>query len=485
MPDLHLLSFYGSSDPQDGYAERQRNLHLSAAQYGGISVQHPWNKDKLMQTSFYKAHQEILDASRGSGYWLWKPYLLLETLKEIAPGDYLMYHDVGRAIRREPGVGYRFTRPIEPMVDWAENHGGMFPGIYVPIYGTNGMWTKRDCFVLMDCDSEQYWNSPMVQASIHVWKNTPEVREFIEEWLEFCKNPRIITDQDNECGLSNLPEFKDHRHDQSILTNLLIKKGIPAYGDPRKPNFKHRDVGFISCHAAVEKLVDSNQHGLQHIALQHKSYRLERGYVPFYQLLMEEKRELPLTILELQSNHNESSILWSEYLPNARITRIGLKDPSNEFAIKNKNSVFQKLDPGHRPTMESFSLQTRQQNISFDYIIDAGSGLMHDQQLAIGTLFDLLKPEGIFIIEAMEKSQTTETGDLRQDRSNSTLQLIKKINLPPYRITSHYFSRAESLLLEKIIDTAGVYWIKSHDKQAANHGIGMIRRVKQSAATPG
>jgi hypothetical protein len=346
------------------------------------------------------------------------------------------------------------------------------------------MWTKRDCFVLMDCDSKEYWNSPQVQAGINIWKNTPRVRSFLEEWLEYCKDPRIITDQPNTCGEDNLTEYQDHRHDQSILTNLLIKKGIRAFGNPQRRNFKHRDVGFISAHVAVEKLTKNNQLNLDTFAERHKSYRLDRGYIPFYQLLMEEKRNQRLSILELQNNQDESSTLWSEYLPKAKIFKIGINKPSDHADHDSNRINFRKIDLGHRPTMETLRLQMKNQNMTFDYIIDAGSGLMHDQQLAIGTLFDLLKPEGIFIIEAMEKSQMPGTGDVRPDRSNTTLQLIRRINLPRYQISSHYLTRGESVSLQKSADTAGVYWVGPPDQRVLKNAIGMIRKIKKTATPP-
>jgi hypothetical protein len=56
------------------------------------------------------------------------------------------------------------------------------------------------------------------------------VINFINEWLHYAKDYRIITDSANECGLPNYPEFVDHRHDQSILSLLGGKykiKNIP------------------------------------------------------------------------------------------------------------------------------------------------------------------------------------------------------------------------------------------------------------------
>jgi hypothetical protein len=78
----------------------------------------------------------------------------------------------------------------------------------------------------MDCDNEKYHNSQMTYASICFWKKTDTTMSFLEEWLRYCKNPNVLTDIENIHG-DNLPNFVDHRHDQSVLTNLTIKYDMP------------------------------------------------------------------------------------------------------------------------------------------------------------------------------------------------------------------------------------------------------------------
>jgi hypothetical protein len=87
----------------------------------------------------------------------------------------------------------------------------------------HGEWTKRDCFHYMDCDTEEYWNATQVEAGLSAWFKNKSSINFCKEWLHFCKMPSLITDTPNTCGKDNLPGFKDHRHDQSILTNLVLK----------------------------------------------------------------------------------------------------------------------------------------------------------------------------------------------------------------------------------------------------------------------
>ena len=56
-------------------------------------------------------------------------------------------------------------------------------------------------------------------------KNTEFATNIISEWLSYCKIPDIITDSANKLG-ENFDGFKEHRHDQSILTNIKVKYNL-------------------------------------------------------------------------------------------------------------------------------------------------------------------------------------------------------------------------------------------------------------------
>lgn len=75
----------------------------------------------------------------------------------------------------------------------------------------------------MNCDSPEYWNSRQLEAGFVAFIKNNENIKFVEEWLNYSKDENIIVTKENVCGLNNLPGYADHRHDQSILTNLCIK----------------------------------------------------------------------------------------------------------------------------------------------------------------------------------------------------------------------------------------------------------------------
>ena len=208
------------------FTRNQAALRESALDRGGFADSIDWTPDLLRSTWLYADHADILDEPRGAGYWVWKPFIILDALKRVAAGDYVVYYDCGRA------DGFRFRQSIAPLIEWCEHeNNGMLPGVYWPAT-RNAYWTKRDCFVLMGADVESIWAAGQAQATFSVWKRTPGNIAIVERWLDYCCDRRIVTDDPNVCGLPNLPGFIDHRHDQSVLNNVMHQRGLRCFGRP-------------------------------------------------------------------------------------------------------------------------------------------------------------------------------------------------------------------------------------------------------------
>jgi FkbM family methyltransferase len=203
------------------FLEAQRHLNAGALRHAGISEIVPWTRQHIEQTRFYRQFRALLDLPRGSGYWIWKPFLILQQILALQDGDYVVYHDTGWV----PGR-FGFDRSLAPLFDWSDAHAdGCFPGLPC-VALPNRSWTKRDCFIRMDCDSEPFWNAPQISATWSIWRRSARSIEFLCAWLRRATDPFSVTDHPNASGKDNFPEFIDHRHDQSILTNLAIATGF-------------------------------------------------------------------------------------------------------------------------------------------------------------------------------------------------------------------------------------------------------------------
>lgn len=471
-----LVSYGGSGarEPDDNqWRASQDRLNSSALHAGGVTKTVSWSKAKLTETEFYAKHRDILDLPRGSGYWLWKPFIILQALREAENGDIVIYHDTGRpdSISTTP---YRIDRNLQPAIDLCCQNGGFLPGVMIPHHGQNKKWTKRDCFVLMDCDEERFWTHPQVQATYSLWQNNRNVIRFVEEWLQWCCDPRILTDQDNQAGQPNHEGFVEHRHDQSVLTNLVIKHQIPCVGNLTQTIYRHRNINYMVKRIAADQSFKNRHPNLVEICKQYGSDKLSHGYLRNYQYWMEDSRDLPIKFLELGVFYGASLKMWRDYFPNGQIHGLdwfkGLNGNGRWFPDAKKFLDEQKISPeritlyqvdqGSRPHMEEFAEQMMEAGIQFDYILDDGSHLMRDQQMAIGILFKLVRPGGMFIMEDIQSSTHPEYyADIRPDQKNTTLAVFREF-VRNATISSLYLSRDEQRYLSDNIANILTTWYR-------------------------
>lgn len=173
-----------------------------------------------LEPAFVEENQDILSQSRGAGYWLWKPQIILQELRKLKGGDVLVYSDAGRYSY------YNFKCFPKRLVKLAKEKGFLL-GPTLGQHGPMSKWVKRDTFVLLEMDRPEIHELPTIQAGWSFWTPSPEAFEFLEKWLSACKDPRVLTDIENTQGLPNLPDFKDHRHDMAVLSLLAYKYNSP------------------------------------------------------------------------------------------------------------------------------------------------------------------------------------------------------------------------------------------------------------------
>jgi len=173
-----------------------------------------YNDEWLKTTDFYEANKSILNAPTGAGYCLWKPYIILGTLSQLDYGDVVCYFDAGDDLKKNV---------VKTIKEYMTSNDYMFT-----TWGgraKNGELTKRDCFILMGCDNEDYYNNKQLEAGAVVIRKTDENIELMKEWLGYCENEEIITRTPSVHG-NELEMFNVHFYDQSVLTNLIKMKGL-------------------------------------------------------------------------------------------------------------------------------------------------------------------------------------------------------------------------------------------------------------------
>ncbi|MHA7840486.1 MAG: tetratricopeptide repeat protein [Gammaproteobacteria bacterium] len=222
---IHLVTYASES------FEVSRQQLIASAKVFHIDSFFNYSPEMLQNTAFFARNKSLLNWVRGSGYWLWKPYIILDAMTQIPDKDCLIYLDADLELVSDP----------QPLVDLCHEKNGI-------LLFKNGhkasMWTKRDCFIYMNCDSEYYYNSEQVTGSEHYWEKNVIAESFLKEWLKYCENKHILTDLPNVTGKTDLPDYIEHRHDVSVLS-LLAKKHhiktlrLPAQLKNTKKNESH------------------------------------------------------------------------------------------------------------------------------------------------------------------------------------------------------------------------------------------------------
>lgn len=174
-------------------------------------IKHMMN-DSDISDDFKKEHDYILSNKKGAGYWLWKPYIIKKVMDEVDYGDVLLYVDCGDLIH-------------SPMDEYIKSKIENFDLLFFQGYHLHRIWCKRKCFELMDCLGEKYLNAFQLEAGVLIFKKCDASIDFLEKWLKLCTIPEIITDD----GIGDeIAGFRDHRWDQAVLTNLVLKMNLPV-----------------------------------------------------------------------------------------------------------------------------------------------------------------------------------------------------------------------------------------------------------------
>lgn len=205
----HLVTY-----ADEKFAEQQKFLHQTHKE-GFVHV--PFNRENLEKTDFYQKNKQILDEPTGAGWWIWKPYFILEALKTANEGDFIIYCDCGDMF--SPGL----KSYVESTVT-EDDQCLLLVGNNI-----NGQYTKRDCFIKMGCDEEDYYDSNQLEVGFMVWKVCEESIKTVSEWLELCTDSQIINNDASTLG-DELSGFVAHRNDQSVLTNIAIRDGLTVGG---------------------------------------------------------------------------------------------------------------------------------------------------------------------------------------------------------------------------------------------------------------
>lgn len=220
---IYFLTFGGSNklfhDAVQRISNQANELHLFYKIYA-------FTENRLKNDiTFWNKHSEfILNNKRGFGYYVWKPYVILEILKDLNDNDILLWCDCGCDIN---------INGKEKLLELFEKVNDKL------ILGTNGTstdinYTKMDIvkFFNLDYDDKEILAIPQMQTGCLIIKKCDIIMNLFTEWNDICSNNYHLID-DSPSLIKNFDEFKENRHEQSVFSLLVKKYNLVDYSiDP-------------------------------------------------------------------------------------------------------------------------------------------------------------------------------------------------------------------------------------------------------------
>ena len=169
-----------------------------------------------LDNDFWKKHKIfICTHSRGFGYWIWKAQVVLQVLKKMKDGDFLVYADAGCSLNVEGIVRMNeyYALIQEKKMD----------GLAFSLGLQESTWCKRDLLEYLNYTQPVEMESGQLIATTFILRNSESVRELVKKWGYICSHYHYITDAPSVTP--NRSNFDEHRHDQSIWSILRKQNG--------------------------------------------------------------------------------------------------------------------------------------------------------------------------------------------------------------------------------------------------------------------
>lgn len=169
--------------------------------------------DVDFSVDFMNEAKKLFMHKRGYGYWIWKPYIILDEMNTMNFGDWLVYSDsmykatgdLAMLINQQKTVNCFLNKPNDRLHEEEK-------------------WTKADLFIEMNM-TRGIKGQPIIWAGFLILQKTPEVIDLIREWLAIGFKVHTIDDSPSIMAAES-PRFIEHRHDQSILSLLFRREKI-------------------------------------------------------------------------------------------------------------------------------------------------------------------------------------------------------------------------------------------------------------------
>lgn len=207
---IYVLN-YADGEPYESY----RKINTRTAYRFGKANKVLEYSSKDIPLEYKEKYKDIFAYKRGAGLWLWKPYIIRKALCSIGEGEWLFYSD----------SGVTFINNLNHLTHCAEINKQDIFITEQPLLCRQ--FTKHECYVLTESEDR---GENQALGLLLLRKSSVSIK-FVEEWLHLCENIELLSPKRFHPEIAEWEDFYAHREDQSLLSLLRIKWGLPVFRD--------------------------------------------------------------------------------------------------------------------------------------------------------------------------------------------------------------------------------------------------------------
>lgn len=210
------------------HAEKQKKLVESALSVGGIDEVKALGPNDLPE-DFKEKYKQFFEHARGGGYWVWKPYIILEEFKKMNNDDILIYLDSDMIFKISIDTYLENFKPENSIMVFQLAEG--FP---------DKDWTKMDIFKRLNCANDKsITDTSQIESGYSIYRKNEDSLNFLNEWCDLSKDFHLMSDEPSI--EPNFNTFQENRHEQSLFSclakinkdkyHIQIEKTPTEFGD--------------------------------------------------------------------------------------------------------------------------------------------------------------------------------------------------------------------------------------------------------------
>jgi hypothetical protein len=237
---IRLITFaddrFGRKDGK--YRQTQKKLNEMLSKHPDISSMCHYTDEDLVRTKWHEENAEFLSGgpsltqSAGNAQ---KAYFIKHELENLPNGRFLLYHDTSPEVWQEDDYA---QISLQPHLEKCEENAGILVGWWksmVKWRHTHHRVTSPVCLRLME--AEQFASELQWCTSWILFKNSPYIRELVDEWFKYNCIPDCASYiRNKEADKKENSDFYENRGDQSILTLIMLKRDHTAVLETQNKN---------------------------------------------------------------------------------------------------------------------------------------------------------------------------------------------------------------------------------------------------------